>query len=162
MTSVTVDASRNVRSITFEAAASAYTIGVAAGNPLLLSNGGKIQMTAAVVNDETVNAPLVLEGANARYTFSNDSANALNLGGRNHRRGGRQHDADPIRQRQRHQHDQRRHRQWSGDDGRAVVKSGAGAWVLSGNNTFTGGVTIDGGTLRVGSLARSTRHLLTP
>ena len=33
----------------------------------------------------------------------------------------------------------------------ALFKSGAGTWVLSGNNTFTGGVTIDGGTLRVGS-----------
>jgi autotransporter-associated beta strand protein len=34
----------------------------------------------------------------------------------------------------------------------AVSKSGAGTWVLSGNNTFTGGVTLsDSGVLRVGS-----------
>lgn len=33
----------------------------------------------------------------------------------------------------------------------AVVKSGAGTWVLSGNSSYTGGTTINGGVLRVGS-----------
>ncbi len=81
-TTVTVDSGRNVRSITFEAAASAYTVGAAGGNTLLLSNGGTIQTTSAVANDENVNAPIVLEGANGRYTFSSNSAtNLLNLGG---------------------------------------------------------------------------------
>ena len=153
-TTVTVDAGRNVRSITFETAAAAYTIGGLgpnAGNPLLLSNGGKVQMTAAVVNDETINAPLVLEGANARYTFANDSANALNFAGgiTGGMAGatvltlsGNGSGTNTI----------------SGAIGNgaattvALFKSGAGTWVLGGNNTFTGGVTIDGGTLRVGSV----------
>ena len=32
-----------------------------------------------------------------------------------------------------------------------IVKSDAGSWTLGGNNTFTGGVTINAGTLLVGS-----------
>jgi fibronectin-binding autotransporter adhesin len=35
----------------------------------------------------------------------------------------------------------------------AVVKSGNGVWVLSGANTFTGGVTLNSGTLRAGNAA---------
>ena len=150
-TTVTVDSGRNVRSITFEAAASAYTVGATGGNTLLLSTGGTIQTTSAVANDENVNAPIVLEGANGRYTFSSNSAtNLLSLGGAitGGAAGstiltltGSNTGANTI----------------SGAIGNgtattvALFKSGAGTWVLSGNNTFTGGVSIDGGTLRVGS-----------
>ncbi len=124
---------------------------LSAAGALLLSNGGTIQNTSAVANDENVNAPLVLEGANGRYTFSSNSAtNLLNMGGAitGGAAGntiltltGSNTGANTI----------------SGAIGNgtattvALFKSGAGTWVLSGNNTFTGGVTIDGGTLRVGS-----------
>jgi autotransporter-associated beta strand protein len=150
-TNVAVDSGRNVRSITFEAAAAGYTIGTAGGNQLLLSTGGAIQNTSAVANDENVNAPLVLEGANGTYTFSANSAtNVLNVGGAITggapgntilTLNGSSTGANTI----------------SGAIGNgtattvALFKAGAGTWVLSGNNTFTGGVTIDGGTLRVGS-----------
>ena len=109
-------------------------------------------MTAAVINDQTINAPLVLEGANARYTFANDSANALNFAGgiTGGTAGatvltlsGNGSGTNTI----------------SGAIGNGAattvalfVASGADAWVLSGNNSFTGGVTIDGGMLRVGSV----------
>ena len=120
---------------------------------LLLSNGGTIQTTSAVANDQNVNAPLVLEGANGRYTFSSNSAtNLLNLGGAitggaagntiltlTGSSTGTTPSAAPLAMERR-----RRSR---------CSNAGAGTWVLSGNNTFTGGVTIDGGTLRVGNAA---------
>ncbi|HEX4054084.1 MAG TPA: autotransporter-associated beta strand repeat-containing protein [Tepidisphaeraceae bacterium] len=64
---VTVDPNRNILNITFDTGnATNFTIGATAnaGNPLLLSNGGKILETAAVNSAaaQTINAPLILEG----------------------------------------------------------------------------------------------------
>ncbi len=45
----------------------------------------------------------------------------------------------------------------AGADFMAVAKTGAGTWVLSGNNTYTGGTSISGGgTLQVSAIADST------
>ncbi|HEV2972377.1 MAG TPA: autotransporter-associated beta strand repeat-containing protein [Pirellulales bacterium] len=157
-TSVVVDsATQNVRSITFESTASAYTVGSTGGNALRLSNGGTIQTTSAVANDQNVNAPLVLEGDNGNYTIASNSAtNLLNIGGgitgvstnpgpKNNTTltlAGANAGANTL----------------GGvvGDGSAggtlsLFKTGAGTWALGGNNTFTGGVVIDAGTLRVGN-----------
>jgi len=148
------DAGRNVQNITFDQpGVGAFVIGTAAGNALLLTSGGKVQTTAMDGATQTVNAPLVLEGANGTYTFSSNSsnnANLLNFGGgiTGGAAGntiltltGNNTGANTI----------------AGVIGNgsatslSLFKSGAGTWVLGGNNTFTGGVTVDGGTLRVGN-----------
>ena len=71
---VTVDAGRNVQFIAFDdaigspqpAPTNSLTIGTTGGNALLLTNAGSILVTPAVVNPQTINAPLVLEGSGVR------------------------------------------------------------------------------------------------
>ena len=64
-----IDMNRNVMNITFDNSggtlSTTLTIGTTSGNPLLLTDGGTIQITSSVTTPQIVNAPLVLEG-NAR------------------------------------------------------------------------------------------------
>ena len=146
------DANRNILGITFDtASAGAFVVGTTGGNALLLSNGGTIQTTSSVANVETVNAPLVLEG-NVYTIASNASSSTatLNIGGAitgaasgttvltltgtnsgANTVGGIISDgpSNPIQ----------------------VVKSGSGNWTLAADNTFSGGLSVIGGTLRVGN-----------
>lgn len=149
----TPDAGRNVKFIVFDSTdtdtAAAYTIGSNGGNALHLSTGGGVTMSSTVVNNEVVAAPLVLEGANGTSTFTNNSAastltisggisgnaagtTVLTLNGSNI-------GANTL--------------SGSISDGAAthvaVVKDGAGAWSLTGNSSFSGGLTVTNGTLRV-------------
>lgn len=147
---VVPDANRNVLGITFDtASAGAYVVGTTGGNPLLLSNAGTIQTTSSVVNVETVNAPLVLEGNT--YTIASNatsSSGTLNFGGSITGAAsgatvlaltGTNTGANTV----------------SGviSDGPSnpiqVVKSGTGSWTLSGDNTFSGGLNVSAGTLRL-------------
>jgi len=149
-----VDAGRNVQTILFESAnVGALTLGTTGGNALLLTAGGSIQVTSWVVNPQTINAPLVLEGANALYTFNSDSTTAsatLSFGGSITggaagntvlTLGGDNIGANTI----------------SGAIGNglatslAIVESGPCNWILSGPNTYTGGTTVNQGTLTVTS-----------
>ncbi len=161
----TIDASRNVQTILFESAnVGALTIGAIGGNSLLLTAGGSIQVTSWVVNPQTINAPLVLEGANALYTFNSDSTTpsaTLSFGGSITggaagntvlALGGDNIGANTI----------------SGAIGNgmamslSIVENGPGNWVLSGPNTYTGGTTVNQGTLTVtatGTLGSSTSPL---
>ncbi|HEV2970669.1 MAG TPA: autotransporter-associated beta strand repeat-containing protein [Pirellulales bacterium] len=153
-TTIKIDLNRNVKGLTFDtASAAAYTIGDSGpngGNALRLSAAGSIQSSSTVVNTETVNAPLVLEG---NYTFSSSPASATNVlniaGGVTGVTGitvltltGSNTGANTI----------------SGVIGNGTApsvglsKTGAGTWVLAGNNTFTGAVSIAAGTLRVGNV----------
>ncbi len=154
---IVVDAGRNVENIQFDqAAVGAYVIGSTGGNALLLTSGGRVLATALNGKPQTINAPLVLEGANGTYTFQSDSATAgntltfgggitagaagntiLTLTGTN---TGANTISGVIGD-----------GAAAGTGGVSLFKSGAGTWVLSGNNTYTGGVTVDGGTLRVGN-----------
>ncbi len=81
-TALNIDSGRNVQNITFDTSAvSSNTIGTTTGNALLLTSGGVIQTTSTVTNAQTVNAPIVLEGA---YTFTMrlaTSAATLTVGG---------------------------------------------------------------------------------
>ena len=146
---VTIDASRNTQNISFDTASvNSMTIGTVGGNALLLTAGGTIQTTSNVVNPQTVNAPLVLEG---NYTFTSDasiSSATLSFGGgltpgatsgvTMLTLNGGNKGANTI----------------SGilaDNGAgqlAVAMSGSGVWILSGNNTYSGGTTVNGGTLK--------------
>lgn len=83
-TSLTIgSATQAVTSISFStASAAAYTIGTTGGNSITLGSGGSISMDSAVVNTETVNAPLLFNSNTAAYTFSNASTAAnLVIGG---------------------------------------------------------------------------------
>ena len=147
------DMNRNLQNITFDqAAAGAYVIGTTGGNALLMTAGGTIQTTALITKTETINAPLVLEGANGSYAFSSNApstANVLLIGGGI--TGGAAGNTVLTLT--------------GGNTGNntisgvigdgsattlALVKSGAGAWVLNKTEANTGGTTILGGTLQLG------------
>ena len=146
---LTIDAGRNVQNITFDTASvNSLTIGTVGGQALLLTAGGTIQTTSTVVNPQTVNAPLVLEGD---YTFTSGASSSsatLSFGGgitpaatsgvTTLTLNGGNTGANTI----------------SGvlaDNGAgqlAVTKSGTGVWILSGANTYSGDTTVSGGTLK--------------
>jgi autotransporter-associated beta strand protein len=148
---VMVDATRNVKSITFDtASAAAYTI---SGSTLALTSGGTIQTTSSVVNTQTVNAPLQIQGASgAAYSFTSgatDNTKLLNFGGAisgvattgnttTLTLDGGNTGANTISGA-------------IGDGGAggklALTKDGDGTWVLSVANTYSGGTTVSKGTL---------------
>ena len=71
---VVIDPGRNVRSQTFKTAnVGPLTVGLTTGNSLILTSGGTIQTTTAVINPQTINAPLTLEGD---YTFISGATSA--------------------------------------------------------------------------------------
>ena len=150
-TSVTVDGARNLKSITFDTGAGAFTL---QNGGLVLTTGGAITMNAGVTTTQTINTAITLSsGANSTYAFTNNSGtvgaslviggnvtgattatvSTLTLGGSNNGSIG-----GII------------------GDGAAggtvkVSKSGVGVWTLSGGNTFSGGTAIAAGTLIVKS-----------
>ena len=144
-----IDAGRNVQNIVFTTAnVSSTTIGTVGGPALLLTGGGSIQTTSPVINPQTVNAPLVLEG---NYTFTSNAASTLatlSFGGgitpgptsgtTTLTFSGGNAGTNTI----------------SGvlaDNGAGkltVAKTGSGLWILSGANTYTGDTTVSAGTLK--------------
>ena len=149
---------QNIGGINFDAAADSFFIGSTGGNSLLLSNGGSIQMLSTLTGTnviETVNAPLVIEGAGGAYLFANNSASGSGAGSGTLVFGGAitggttgatvlslagsNTNANTI----------------SGaiSNGSAttvaLAKSGAGTWVLSGANTYTGSTSVTAGTLKL-------------
>ena len=143
-----IDAGRNIKNITFDTAnVNSMTIGTTGGNALLLTAGGTVQTTSTVVNPQTINCPLVLEGD---YTFTSGAASTaatLTFGGRitpgatsgvtTLTLGGINAGNNTI----------------SGvlaDNGAgklAVAIAGRGVWILSGASTFSGNTTVTGGKL---------------
>jgi autotransporter-associated beta strand protein len=142
----------NLRGINFTAEAGSYFIGGTGGSSLLLTSGGSIQilstLTASGVT-ETVNAPLVIQGASGTYTLANNSADSLsvlNIGGSIDggdggatllTLAGINTGTNII----------------SGDiaNGAAttlgIIKTGVGSWNLGGVNTHTGVTTVSAGKL---------------
>jgi autotransporter-associated beta strand protein len=72
----------NLSGINFGSEAGSYFIGSTSGSPLLLTSGGSIQifntLTTAGVT-ETVNAPLIIQGASGTYTLANNSSDSLSV-----------------------------------------------------------------------------------
>ena len=152
---VTVDANRNIGSIVFGNASSfGFTL---SGGSLLLSNGGSIQSAeVSGAHTDTISSNIVIQGNGGGATFLSNSYSASNtllingavsgvsttgnvttltLSGAN---TGASSISGAI------------------SDGLnsgklAVTKNGSGTWTLSGNNTFTGTLTVEEGTLKVTS-----------
>ena len=156
-TPVVIDsATQNIGGITFTGAAGNYTIGSTGGNSLLLSSAGNILLSSSLASTnavETINAPLVLEGASGSYSFVNNSADGAGAGAGTLDFGGgitgvgagatvlnlmgANTNGNTI----------------SGVIGNgsattvAVTKAGSGTWNLTGANTYTGATTVSAGTL---------------
>ncbi len=153
-TPVVIDSTtQNIGSITFDTAAGNFFIGSAAGNSLFLNSGGTIQIastTTSATAVETINAPLVINGANATYTFANNknsTTSALVLGAIS---GGTAGNTVIT---------------FSGIAGptsnavNGIISNGSsttlsiaqtsGKWTLTGTNTYTGSTTINAGLTTV-------------
>ena len=153
---VTVDANRNIGGITFSnTSAFGYTL---SGGSLLLSTGGVIQTAESNgAHTDTISSAIAIQGVGGTGTFTAGATSAsgllsigavtgvstasntttLTLNGNN---TGANAVTGII---------------GNGSAGGtlAVVKSGSGQWRLSGVNTFSGGVTLNDGTLSLGANA---------
>ena len=149
-TLISPDSNRNLQNIIFDTSAAEYTVGLSIGNALLLTSGGEIQIASTfsgVGVSEGVGAPLKLEGS---YTFADNTTingDLLNFGGAITSgaagaqtltvAGGGNTTLNGV---------------IGGGTGTiALTKNGAGILTLAGNNTFTGGVTINSGSVFVSS-----------
>lgn len=154
-TVINLGAGVTIQSVLFDTnQASAYVLGSGAvgSQTLTLGNGGSITMNAALINNQLINAALLL-GADATtqsYTFTNNSTtNLLNFAGSISGGTGGTAGVKTLT--------------LTGAGGGtlsgvisnggatsvAVTKTGAGTWVLSGANTHTGATTITAGVLRL-------------
>ncbi len=144
-TSVVPDLGRNLENITFDTLAAPDTIGTTGGHSLLLTSGGTTRITSTFSGsnlNETVNAPLVLEG---NYTLADNCTNSgvlLDVG------GGISTAGSPLT--------------LSGAGNIAVSgnisgvgsvsKTGSGTVDLTGTNSYSGGTTVAGGILITNTL----------
>jgi autotransporter-associated beta strand protein len=146
---ITTDAGRTIGGITFTGSAGSYVIG-STGTTLYLSSGGIIQKTGSASN-QTVNAALRIMGANATYTISNTYSNSANLAIGGAISGGTAGATVLSLDGTNTATFNRLNGVVSNGSSTslALVKNGTGAWGLANNNTFTGGVTLNEGTLNI-------------
>jgi len=121
-TPIVIPSNQNIGGISFDATAGNYFIGTTTGNSIKLSSGGTIQIlnTLAATNAiETVNAPLVIQGAerDIRHCEQQLQWHGRGRGHLEHRwcdqrRRRRSHRTVPRRQQHQFQPNQRHHRQW--------------------------------------------------
>lgn len=154
-TVIDLGAGVTIQSVLFDTSqASAYVLGSGAvgSQTLTLGNGGSIVMNAALINNQLINAALLLgtDATTQSYTFTNNSTtNLLNIAGAISGGTGGTAGVKTLT--------------LTGAGGGtlsgvisnggatsvAVTKTGAGTWVLSGANTYTGATTISAGVLRL-------------
>lgn len=152
---ITVDSGRNIGGITFNAN-NTYTL---TGGPLLLSNGGTIQTTANSAS-QNINTAIQLQGDGGTYTFTastpgtsrlttfggaisgtstTGNTSVLTLNGTS----GTANALNGVIS------------DGAGGGKLALVKNDVGQWSVATGNTFSGGVTVNAGTLRTGSSGNS-------
>ncbi|MEI6676705.1 MAG: autotransporter-associated beta strand repeat-containing protein, partial [Verrucomicrobiota bacterium] len=149
---VTVDANRNLRGITFSnTSTNKYTL---SGGRLLLTNGGVIQ-TAAGNGDhtDTISTAMVIEGDGGSATFTagaTSAASTLSIGAVTGVATGANTTTLTLNG------DNVGENAVTGVIGNgtgggkvALTKSGNGIWNLAGNNTFSGQLTVAQGILKV-------------
>lgn len=150
---ITVDANRNIAGINFAGNSSAYNL---SGGGLVLTSGGTIQTSGAGSgHTDTIASPITIANSvdNGTLSLTSGSTTAtrllvvngsitgaattgtstLTLGGTNtggNTVGGLISNG-------------------TGGGNLAVEKTGTGTWILTGNNTFSGGLTVRAGELRV-------------
>jgi autotransporter-associated beta strand protein len=144
-----IDVGRNLQNISFDTASvNSLTIGSVTGNPLLLTSGGTIRTTSTVVNPQTINAPLILEGDYMFTSGATATAATLTFGGRitpaatsgnttltlNGSNTGSNTIAGVLTD--------------NGSGVLAVTKDGLGLWILTGANSYSGPTTVVAGNLR--------------
>jgi autotransporter-associated beta strand protein len=153
ITAITVDADRNLAGIDFAGNSSAYTLG---GGSLILTSGGTLKTSGGGSgHTDTVSSPITLANADSdtkgSYSILSDSTTAtrllvvsgnitgsatsgtttLTLGGAN---TGNNTISGVIS---------------DGGGSLAVEKTGAGSWILNNTNTFSGGLNVREGLLRL-------------
>ena len=162
---VTVDTGRNISVIDFNANSFQYTL---SGGSLVLSSGGTIKTSGAGTthNADTISSPITLANANAATSgtlsilgsstnaerglvVSGGITGAATAGGSTLTLGGTTVSSTAARQ-----------NKITGDiaDGLgggtlAVEKTGTGLWILDGAKTFSGGLTVREGELRLATSA---------
>jgi autotransporter-associated beta strand protein len=149
------DAGRNVKDIVFDtAAAGPYVIGETDGNALLLSDGGTVRATSSAGSAQRVDAPLRLQGERGNHRFASDSANSarvLNFGGAV---SGASTEGNTTTLTLDGGNTGANMLAGAVADGTsggtlAIAKKGVGTWQLAGANSYSGGTTLDAGTLRL-------------
>jgi len=160
-TTITIDANRNIDRLIFDTSAGSFTIGSAGingGNTLRLTSGSQIQLLSTISGTnltQTINAPLSLYGntvfsnssttsnglaINGNISSGTSSALTLTLQGTNVGTGNVV--SGTISN--------------GSSSGVGLLKNAGATWSLTGtSNSFTGGVTVSQGILRVDSIASS-------
>ncbi|MCX6915935.1 MAG: autotransporter-associated beta strand repeat-containing protein [Verrucomicrobia bacterium] len=152
---VTVDANRNIGTITFSHTSDKRYL--LSGGSLKLPSGGILRSTASGTHTDTISSAIEIQGDGGTATLTADGGTATSLlsigaltgvaSGANTTTltlNGANTGANAITG-------------IIGDGSSggklAIVKDGAGAWKLSGGNTYAGGLTLANGTLLVGNNA---------
>ncbi|MCE9555114.1 MAG: autotransporter-associated beta strand repeat-containing protein [Planctomycetes bacterium] len=159
--SVVLDsATQNIGGISFTTSSGNYFIGSTGGNTLKLTSGGTLQILAGLTATnavETINAPLSIQLANGSYTFANNSANGTGVGAGTLNFGGAISGAVAGTTTLNINGTNTNANTISGQISNgtatnlAVTKSGAGTWILSAANNYTGLTTVSAGRLKYGT-----------
>lgn len=148
---ITPDAGRTIFGLTFATGSGINTIGSSA-QTLFLSSGGAIQNSAGLTNAQQINANLRLAGAGATYSFTNNASSTsatLQFGGQI--QGATAGNTVLFLDGTNTSAFNRLNGTISNGSSTslAIVKNGSGQWVLNSNSFFTGGVTLNAGTLSI-------------
>ncbi|WP_009959323.1 autotransporter-associated beta strand repeat-containing protein [Verrucomicrobium spinosum] len=154
-TVIDLGAGATILSVLFDTnQASAYVLGSGAvgSQTLTLGNGGSITMNAALINNQLINASLLLgtDATPQSYTFTNNSTtNLLNFSGAISGGTGGTAGVKTLTLTGAGGGTLSGVISNGGTTSVAVTKTGAGTWVLAGANTYTGATTISAGVLRL-------------